>query len=279
KPCPPPVLADAIRSGVRQYNLINSEKELLQHTLSGSIKLLTDLLAKAHPIAYGRAARLRGLVGRMAHALDSGNSWLLEMATMLSQVGCMGVPENILARAYHGESLSPEQERLFHSHPAMGRALLENLPRLREVAEIVGCQEKRFDGKGLPSGGPVGKEIPLGARILKIVLDYDTLEQSSRKADEIILELSKRAGWYDLDLLQVLVSVLEENPPARVHSVRVIDLTSSALLAEDLVTTTGLKILNKNQEITPAVCVALRKLMETGFSFREPIRIAMPHDQ
>ena len=61
-------------------------------------------------------------------------------------------------------------------HPRIAADLVGNIPRLREVAEIIAYQEKRFDGGGLPPDGASGGRIPLGARVLKVALDFDTLE-------------------------------------------------------------------------------------------------------
>ncbi len=44
KPCEPEVLTSAIADGIKQYQLIISERELLEKTLMGSIKVLTDVL-------------------------------------------------------------------------------------------------------------------------------------------------------------------------------------------------------------------------------------------
>src|SRR5690349_3314098 len=44
KPCTVDRLADALNAGVRQHQLITAERDLLENTLRGSIKVLTDIL-------------------------------------------------------------------------------------------------------------------------------------------------------------------------------------------------------------------------------------------
>ena len=61
KPCPPEVFAAALDAGLEQYRLITAEKELLSKTLSGSVKLLTDVLGT------GQSDRLRQSVARATH--------------------------------------------------------------------------------------------------------------------------------------------------------------------------------------------------------------------
>ena len=61
KPCPPKMLAKVLEAGLVQYRLIMAERDLLTKTLSGSIKMLTEVLSLASPMAFGRASRVRGM--------------------------------------------------------------------------------------------------------------------------------------------------------------------------------------------------------------------------
>src|SRR5918911_2964995 len=59
KPCAQPVLFQALAAAEEQYRLITAERVLLEQTLYGSIKALTDILALAVPSAFGRAVRAK----------------------------------------------------------------------------------------------------------------------------------------------------------------------------------------------------------------------------
>jgi len=98
KPCSSDELAKAINAGIEQYRLINAERELLQKTLTGSIKMLTDILSMVNPAAFSRASRLRRLVGRLAAEMKLPNLWQYELAAMLSQVGCLTLLPETLER-------------------------------------------------------------------------------------------------------------------------------------------------------------------------------------
>jgi hypothetical protein len=58
KPCEQEILAKAIASGLVQYRLVRSEKDLLENTLMGSIKVLTDVLGAVSPEAFGKSIRI-----------------------------------------------------------------------------------------------------------------------------------------------------------------------------------------------------------------------------
>ena len=49
-----------------QYQLIAAERELLTKTLSGSVRMLTNVLSLVSPTAFGRASRIREPVRKMA---------------------------------------------------------------------------------------------------------------------------------------------------------------------------------------------------------------------
>ena len=70
KPCPSESLEAALENALRQYELICAEKELLEETLNGSIKVLTDILAIVDPEAFGHAQRLREEFARWRSGLE-----------------------------------------------------------------------------------------------------------------------------------------------------------------------------------------------------------------
>ena len=184
KPCPVDRLCKALQDGIDQYRLIRAEKELLDNTLKGSIKVLTDLLAIVNPEAFGRASRVRALVKDLANYMALPDTWQIETAALLSHVGFVTMPEDTLGKIYRNEQLSGEEAQLFQMHPFIASDLIKNIPRMEGVAEIIAYQEKLYDGSGVPTDHPGGEDIPLGARILKVALDYDSLQISGKKAKE-----------------------------------------------------------------------------------------------
>ncbi len=62
KPCSAGDLLKAIEAALVQYDLQMAERVLLEQTLKGSVKALTEVLSLASPEAFGRATRIRNLV-------------------------------------------------------------------------------------------------------------------------------------------------------------------------------------------------------------------------
>src|SRR5579871_1029962 len=96
KPCPRVPMALLLKSAVQQYQLITAERVLLEQTLRGSIQALTEILSVTNPLAFGRASRLRQAMSALISALGIPVNWHLEVAAMLSQIGCVLLPATTL---------------------------------------------------------------------------------------------------------------------------------------------------------------------------------------
>src|SRR5205807_344851 len=89
KPCSAEELAQTLEEAVRQYRLITAERNVLENTLHGCVKVLTEVLSLAHPASFSRATRIHCYVEHMITALNLRDRWQFEVAAMLSQVGCI----------------------------------------------------------------------------------------------------------------------------------------------------------------------------------------------
>lgn len=266
KPCQPHTLVTALRDGLEQHRLVTAEKEFLRGTLRGSVKLLTEVLALANPEAFGRSERIKRLVRRVGKGLLIPDLWRIELAAMLSQLGCVTLPEETLKKAYVGDPLSPGEQQVFASHPKVGSSLLSNIPNLEEVTQIVARQEEPFRPDS---------DLPLGSRMLKIALDYDTLEYGGRPPIEAFAEMRARKGLYDPKLLDAFEQVLcaEEGYVHRVLPMRLLD--ERMLLDENVWTPKGLLVLNKGQELTGVSIQRIRNFAVTH-GIVEPIKVLVP---
>src|ERR1017187_9047947 len=95
KPCPTEMLNLALQAGLKQYRLITAERELLEKTLNGSIKVLADVLSLIDPLSFGRGESLCGYMRAYVNSLNFENSWEFEMAAMLSQTGMVTIPPSL----------------------------------------------------------------------------------------------------------------------------------------------------------------------------------------
>ena len=272
KPCPPEVFAKALEAGIEQHRLITAERELLSSTLSGCVKLLTDMLGMLNPAALGRATRVRRVVQQLCSDLQVAPRWPVELAAMLSQIGCTTIPQETLTNIYRGENVSDAAWSAYQDHPRIGRELLVNIPRLEPVAEIVGYQEKLYNGCGIPSDYLRGEQIPQGSRILKVALDWDSLLLGGLAEDQALAKLCERQSHYDPAVIKALQKIHRIADVLAVRQVKVSDLEDGMILAEDVRSMRQTLLCAKGQEVTPAIRLCLKNyLVNVGLS--APVKV------
>jgi len=171
KPCDAETLVAAIQDGIRQHQLITAERELIETTLAGSIKVLMDTLAILDPYAFGRATKLRQWAQKCAKYLDLTPSWKVAMAAELSLLGCVTLPPELQAKIREGAQTTSEENEILRAVPEVARKLIGNIPRMQDIADIVYLSSRGFDGSGFPENGPAGTNIPVESRLLHVLRD------------------------------------------------------------------------------------------------------------
>jgi response regulator RpfG family c-di-GMP phosphodiesterase len=252
KPCATVVVALTIKAAIEQYRLVTAERVLLEQTLRGSIQALVDVLGLASPVTFGRATQLRQTVCALASSMGIAESWHVEIAAMLSQIGYITLPPATLEKVYNGEVLSQEEQAMLSRVPAVAEQILSHIPRFDPVLEILRYSQYRFDGTGAPPGGPAGEQLPWGARVLKVILDLDALERVYESRSLAFDTLLGRKGWYDPAIAHALVEIRKHDPQSEVREVSLKDLVPGMILAKDIRCHNGALYLARGQEITPS---------------------------
>jgi len=270
KPCDPKSLLAAIEAAATQYRLVTAEKELLEETLRGSVAALTEVLSLANPLIFGRATRLKQHVAALLAKLGEPFSWQLEVAVMLSQIGCIVLTAENNEKLYYGRPLTPTETESTQCVSQISLQLLKGIPRLDAVCAILDAQEYNFDGSSSPRGIPRGEAIPLGARLLKLVSDYDFLEAGGTPPAVALGTLRNRKGYYDPKLIDALAHAKGGEAPGT-RGVELAFLQVGMVLVQDVLSASGSLLVPRGHEITQAILSRLRG-MAPG-SVREPIRI------
>ena len=277
KPCPTDVLSKSLIAAEAQYKLIISEKILLEQTLQGSIKTLMDILSLASPAVFSRANRIKLYAKDLLAQIEMKNKWTVDVSVMLSQIGIITLPDETLNKLVKNEELKPEEKVMVEKLPSIGEKLLSHIPRLEPVREILLYQEKHFDGSGYPKDDKKGDQIPLGSRILKILLDYEKLEETQKT--NIFEVMTGRRGWYDEDILKKFAELRGNTQSnAKVKEVPVSGLQVGMLLIQDIVAKNGVLIVRGGVELTDPVLARIANIAQQ-IGVKEPIRVDVSHDE
>jgi response regulator RpfG family c-di-GMP phosphodiesterase len=276
KPCSPDKLGEVLKNGIKQHRLITAERELLENTLNGSVKVLMEILSLTDPASFGRSQGLRDQARRVGQAMKLQSLWEIELAAMLAQIGIVSVPPIVNQKARAKLTLTAEEKEILRRIPQVGSDLLANIPRLQPVARIVLYQDKNYDGSGLPADAVSKDEIPLESRILKAIQALAPVELDRVAWAQALEKMRAAAGVYDPAVLDVLggyfdLAATAAAKPGRL-GVSFENLRPGQVLASDINTREGVMVIGAGTRLTPLIMERLRNFASiTGLE--EPIFI------
>ncbi len=272
KPCAMSVLVSSLALALRQYRLIIAEQQLLNETLKGSIKVLSELLSIANSAAFSSGYRIKITVNSIAEKMALPHPWQYEIAALMSGIGCITLPVEILQKLNAGVDLTEEELETFTRHPVTGADLLSHIPRLEKVALMVRNQLRRYDEYESGELTKLPEEVQTGAQILKAVIDHDLLLHQGIHPREALTRLKKRPGVYNPKVLEFLATMKVQTEKTKIISVKFHDIIPGMVAEDDVFAKNGTLIIPKGQEITWPVIQGLSNFVK-HIGIREPIRV------
>ncbi len=144
----------------------------------------------------------------------------IEVAAMLSQVGCVAVPEPLLAKQLSGTPLTHAEQLTLKSQASLGSRLVAKIPRLENVAKIIALTSRHgrspqtvdeFDAEEEEASQDL-QSVQTGAQLISLLIDFDTHCQRLSMSQAIInskpminttsncWKPSRRSSWAPCDL-------------------------------------------------------------------------------
>lgn len=266
KPCPVDTLIHALDAGVEQYKLVMAEKELLRGTLRGCIKVLVDVLNLVSPEAFSRGERVKRLLMATTKHMGTANTLKFELAGMLSQIGMIAVPQDIIFKRFRGERLSAEEEQIYRMHASVAATLLSQIPRMHEVVELVGCQKECFTEDAAMSEDAI---------LLNLCLEYDDLEQMDVSPEPAVEELRSRWESKSPRVFKAFMEVIFQGSGYMPGKCALKELRQGMILAQDIVDKEGMLIMAKGQEISEVARFRLARMRES-FKLPDMVNVLVP---
>lgn len=281
KPATRETLAAAIEGALRLYALTVAEKELLERTLAGCAQTLVEILALARPEAFGRARKTVQAVRRFARTLG-GDPWVLEMAALLAPIGWATMPSTLIDRLRTPAAMTQAENELVARVPEVSGRLIANIPRLETVGETVRFAGRPFEGE-TPSDGVTGQELPLNARILRLLTALVEESPGEEATAACLPRLVARLQEFDPWLLGILGEALKSSNGSHGKSDGVSELITEINVIDGLRSGDRLLVDLRLADGTLALAAAtvLTDLMLEGIgnlgrakSFRLPIKVS-----
>ena len=259
-----------VETHLQLYRARQVERELLEKTLNGSVKALSDLAHLTSPSLTERSGALRNMVVHMAAQLRLPDPWQYELAAVLCLIGCITLPSDAFEHAYVGDKASAEELQMYRAHPDVGFRLLSRIPRLENVAEMIRLQQVET------SNWASNDVAERGSRMLKTAQELDRRVLRGIPFPTACDQLRAAPGKYPIALLDAL----KQYSPSRVHfEVKRLlsqQLSPGRILEDDVVTAEGsLTVISKGTTLTVTLIERVQNFARTR-GVREPIQVRAP---
>jgi response regulator RpfG family c-di-GMP phosphodiesterase len=243
KPTDPETLKQAIGDAVELNRLTLAERELLEHTLRGSVRALFETLAAANPEAYARAGRIRTIVGELLVHLEVTDPWEIDVAAALSNIGAVTLPPRVVTKLHTGAPLDRQELETVEQLPAVAAQILSGIPRLDGVLKII-SEQKYW----------THDDVPIGTKLLRLAQDIDAMEARGLESDVILAAVKEREKEYGPEATAAFEARQSGTPNNRqVIRVPVAQLEEGMVLATDMRTADGLLLVGHGQPITASL--------------------------
>ncbi|MBI5170867.1 MAG: response regulator [Candidatus Eisenbacteria bacterium] len=232
-------------------------RDHLRSSFDQMLQLLTHILDLRLPGAGDRGRRIAELALQVAGRFGIPETHLrdMEIAARLHELGRILKPGA-------GTDSAPAMDDW--QYILSTRAIFSKVEGLDGATEVVGAIYENWDGTGRPEHWVQG-QIPLRSRILRVIVDlFERLALPGAPGrDEVLDEMQNFAGTrYDAMVLVHLRSVLRgESGDVRGDRVLVPvpELKVDMVLAEDLCTESGIKLLARNTRISSESLETIRR--------------------
>jgi len=258
----------------RVQKLEKEERELLEDTLGGSVKVLTEVLSMSNPIAFRRSTRIRGYVRQMAKALSLKRVWEFELAAQLSHIGCFTMEESLLEKVYNGTRLTEAEFKAYAEYPKISASLIEKIPRLELVSEIIASMGEVFTKRAKGDNFNDEDRNAVGGYLIKVAVEFDQFITRGASINAVITRLKSWMDYPSPSLLKSIKDIKIVEEKAKAVSIRVPDLNRNMMFLEDVFATDGMLPVSKGESATYPVIARLRNYAK-GIGVVQPFKVAL----
>ncbi len=253
--------------------MLESAHESLKKSYTSTIKVFASLTEMRESASNGHSRRVAERARSLALQLGLREAEVQNVlfAGLLHDIGKIGLPDDLIDKPFN--KLVAEERAKVMKHPAIGEALLMTLEPLQEAAKLIRSHHERSDGRGYPDGLS-GDNIPLGARILAVVSDYDALQIGTlaperltpAQARQFLVE--NRGQRYDTRVVDTFIALLGKEEQQNLQQAEM-RLTTAALkpgmvLTRDLVTKDRILLLAKGHVLDGGIIAKIQGLENAG---------------
>jgi DNA-binding response OmpR family regulator len=246
-----------------------AEHDLLERTLGGAVGTLWELVQLTSPLLALRSRAIRDIVLWITKRMRIADPWQYELAATLCLMGCLALPEEVFERAYCGQDLSPDEERMFHAHPESAARLLSKIPRLEVVAEIIRRQQRT------DSDSSVLELSAQGGRVLQLALELDRRIYRGVAFKSALTEL-RLLRRFDVRMLDALDGYVPTKWEFEERRLAIRDLCTGMVLEQDVWSTEGNLLILKQGTVLNETWIERLRNFAKSRGAQEVVNVRIP---
>jgi putative nucleotidyltransferase with HDIG domain len=253
-------LAEALKS-------LETAHSQLRQSFLATVQLFSGLVELRGGKLAGHSRRVADVARRLAEqmGLIEADQQDVFLAALLHDIGKLGLPDNLLNAPFNALTVQGKTEVM--RHPVKGQQVLMAVEQLANAAKIIRHHHECLDGSGYPDH-LLGLAIPLGARILAVANDYDSLQlgaltlhtHTATEAQQFIQR--ERGRRYDPEVVDAFFAMLTEEAAKRPKelSLHSNQLKPGMVLTRDLIHHEGYTMLPHGRVLNAEVISRLTAL-------------------
>jgi putative two-component system response regulator len=217
KPCPIDVLEKALQEALRQYRLIQTEREYYalkkwNEGLGGLIQAFVRLIESKDPYTAGHQMRVSYISAAIARAMNFPEASVeqIQMAASIHDIGKIYIPVEFLNKPGR---LNPAEWDIVRMHAQIGHDILQPVGFPFPIHDIILQHHERIDGSGYPKGLRES-DICMEAKIIAVAdvveaVSHHRPYRPAKGLDEAIRDLSANGGIkYDRIISETALTLL-----------------------------------------------------------------------
>ncbi|HPC67180.1 MAG TPA: response regulator [Syntrophorhabdaceae bacterium] len=250
------------RELIKEKEKLSLANKQLERNLSEIIAVLLKILEINIPDAKVRADRAKDMARYIAEKLGLHEEVQKQIVfgAQLHEIGKIGIPEKIIKSRLN--SLSQDDLNVYYQYPLIGSLIVSTITGYEETAHDIYHQLENYDGSGRPEG-IMKEEIPVGARILRAIVLQEEISMSGQGRDEIIegLRLSINTKLDPVIASHAINYFIESktDKPFEERIIPIDDLKSGMVVAEDVFSLSGVKIMPKGMRLNDRIITFVKE--------------------
>lgn len=244
---------------IRQTVLfLESTQAQIKSSFLTMLKVFSNMIELRSGTFGGHSGRVSELCRKLGRQFGLGAHVLheLETAGLLHAIGKIGLSDALVRKPM--DKMTHEESGQFMAHPLKGQMVLNPLDAFAGAGHIIRHQYERYDGKGTPDGLS-GEAIPLGARIVAVIRDFEALRSGAIATralpqDKALQAIQSQSGRrYDPMVVEEFLTLIasEEDQASGVRRLLPSQLKHGMQLGEDLLAIDGVLLLARDCILSP----------------------------